>query len=126
MDRKAPIERRQHKRFNAQDGAFALVKNHVSRLGQIIDVSMRGLAFKYIGNGKQSKGIFELDIFLSGQGIHSKNIPFKTVSDFEMKSEVPFSSIKMRRCCVQFGELTHTHVSQLKDFILNYTADQIR
>jgi hypothetical protein len=125
MDRKAPIERRQHKRFNAQDGAFAVVKNHVSKLGQIIDVSMRGLAFKYIANGKQSKGILALDIFLSGHGIYTKNIPFKTVSDFEMKSEIPFSSIKMRRCCVQFGELTHTHVSQLEDFIRNHTANQI-
>jgi hypothetical protein len=125
MDRKAPIERRQHKRFNARDGAFALVKNHFSKIGQIIDVSMRGLAFKYIANGEQSKGIFELDIFLSGHGIYSKNIPFKTVSDFEMKNEIPFSSIKMRRCCLQFEELTHIHVSQLEDFIRNHTAGQI-
>ena len=125
MVRKAPNERRKYKRFNAQDGAFALVKNHDSKVGQIIDVSMRGLAFKYIANGKQSKGVFELDIFLTGHGIHSKNIPFKTISDFEMKREIPFSFVKMRRCCVQFGELSHIHMSQLEDFIRNHTADQI-
>jgi hypothetical protein len=124
MDKKASIERRKYTRFNAQEGAFALVKNHISNLGQIIDVSMRGLAFKYIANGKQSKGIFAMDIFLSGHGMHSKNIPFKTVSDIEMKSEIPFSSVKMRRCCVQFGELTHTHVLQLEEFIRNHTANQ--
>lgn len=122
MDRKALIERRQLKRFNAQDGAFALARNHVSKLGQIMNVSMRGLAFKYIANGQQSNGIFQLDIFLSGRGFHSKNIPSKTVSDFEMKSEFPFSSIRMRRCCVQFGELTRIHMSQLEDFIQNHTA----
>jgi hypothetical protein len=36
MDRKALIERRQLKRFNAQDGAFAVTRNHVSKLGQIM------------------------------------------------------------------------------------------
>ena len=122
MDRKALIERRQLNRFNAQDGAFAVAKNHVSKLGQIMNVSMRGLAFKYIANGQQSNGIFELDILLSGHGIHSKNIPSKTVSDFEMKNEFSFSSIRMRRCCVQFGELTRIHISQLEDFIQNHTA----
>ena len=122
MDRKALIERRQLKRFNAQDGAFAVTRNHVSKLGQIMNVNMRGLAFKYIANGQQSNGIFQLDIFLSGRGFHSKNIPSKTVSDFEMKSEIPFSSLRMRRCCVQFGELTRIHMSQLEDFIQNHTA----
>ena len=125
MDGQTPVERRQHKRFNAREGAFALVKNHISRLGQIIDVSMRGLAFKYIANGRHARGRSELDIFLSGNRMHLKNIPFKTVSDFEMKSESPFNLVRMRRCCVQFGELTHIHVSQLEDFIQNHTAHQI-
>lgn len=125
MKGNAPIERRRHKRFSTQEGSFAIVKNHFSKPGQIIDVSMHGLAFKYIDNGKNSKGILKLDILLSGHGIYSKNIPFKTVSDFEIKSEIPFTSIKMRRCCVKFGKLDCLHASQLEDFILNHTADQI-
>ena len=46
LDRKLPDERRQQKRFKAQEGAFAALVDQESRLGQIKDISIRGLSFR--------------------------------------------------------------------------------
>ena len=59
-----PIERRKHKRFQAQEGAYALLKDNSSKLGQIKNISKGGLAFSYIVNGGQVHESFNIDIFM--------------------------------------------------------------
>lgn len=118
-------ERRKHKRFRVQNGAFAVFTAFswpysTQKLGQIIDIGMGGLAFSYIASEEAPTGAVELSIFLAENRFHLRNIPFETISDVET-NEVPFSSITMKRSGVQFGELTPNQVSQLKYFISNHT-----
>ncbi len=122
MDSKELVDKRKHKRFRSQDLAFAAFGSHIKEIGQIIDISRGGLAFRYIADGDQLNESRELEIYLANNGFHLKKVPFNTISDFELTSEFPLSSIIMRRRGVQFGELTQTQVSQLECFIQNHTV----
>jgi len=127
--RKEVDERRKHKRFRVQSGAFTVLTafswpHSTQKLGQIIDISMGGLAFSYIASEELPNVSLELSIFLAGNRFHLRSIPFETISDAET-NEVPFSSITMKRSGVQFGELTPDQISQLKYFIRNHTTGEV-
>ncbi|NVM22536.1 MAG: PilZ domain-containing protein [Desulfobacterales bacterium] len=121
IKRKKLVERRKHTRFHAKDGALALLTSGSAKLGQIIDISVGGLAFCYIADEERSNGSFELGLFFSDNGFYLDGVRFEIISDFEIGDEVPLNSITMRRCGVQFAKLTHNQISQLEYFIQNYT-----
>jgi hypothetical protein len=125
MRRKEDMERRKYTRFQARDGAFIEVRSHRGRLGEIIDISKGGLAFRYIDIGDRPKGTLELDIFLKGTGFRLENVPAKTISDLKTTKYFPYSSTKTRRQGVQFGELTRNQISKLDHFIKNYTTGKL-
>lgn len=122
MSRIEVVERRRHKRFQAEEGAYAAVRPQYEKIGQIIDVSRGGLAFRYMVSGSQEDASSELDIFLIGEGFHLDKVPFQTVSDEGIPERLSPGSQKMRRCGVQFGELTQMQILKLKEFILNHTV----
>ena len=115
------VERRKHKRFQAQEGAYALLKDNSSKLGQIKNISKGGLAFSYIVNGGQVHESFNIDIFISGQGFCLKDAPSKKVSDFHINNKLPFSTFAVRQIGVQFDKLNQSQLLQLDDFIRNHT-----
>lgn len=117
-------ERREGKRFEVQEGAFASLRCPVSKLGQITDISRGGLAFRYIDTGVRPDRSFDLDISLTDNDFHLKEVSCKKISDSEIISEFHFSSITMRRLGVQFAELTHNQTSQLEYFIKNHTIGE--
>ena len=125
MNKKEIDERRKHNRYRARDFAFAVFKAHVSKLGQIIDISKSGLAFQYIASKEWSNGTFEIDMFLADNGFYLYNLTVKTVSDFEVASESSLSSITMRRRGTQFENPTHDQMSQLEYFIQHHTVGEI-
>ena len=118
-------ERRKHRRFQVENGAFAVLgglswAHSTQKLGQINDIGMGGLAFSYIASEEVSDDSVELNIFLAENRFHLRKIPFKTIWDVETE-KVPFSSITTRRSGVRFGELTPNQISHLKHFIRNHT-----
>ncbi len=115
------VERRRHKRFRAQEGAFVGLGNHRIKLGEIIDISKGGLAFRYIDIGDRPIGTFELDISFKKTGFRLEKVPAKTISDLVITKDFPYSSTKMRRQGVQFGELTVKQITLLDHFISEYT-----
>ncbi|UCD87489.1 MAG: PilZ domain-containing protein [Desulfobacterales bacterium] len=121
---KDETERRKHKRYRAHDGAFAVLGPHSTKIGQIIDVSVGGLAFSYIAGKEPSDATFELSILFAQDSFHLTKIPFKTISDQEAK-EVPSNTLTMRRSGLQFGELTPSQISQLQYFIRNCTTGEV-
>ena len=125
MESKEAVEKRKHNRFRSQDLAYAAFKSHTLKIGQIVDISMGGLAIHYIADGDPINESRELEIYLASNSFHMKEVPFNTISDFELTSEFPFSSIIMRRRVVQFGELTQFQVSQLRYLIQNYTVGEV-
>jgi hypothetical protein len=132
--------RRTHKRYNVKDGAFAVLFQNSSKLGQIIDISVAGFSFRYSDsqfidndrdgqaflyhdNRKQMEGFSKFDIFLVDSGIYLDKIPCKIISDFEIDDQDSPYSIPTKRCCIQFDELVPEQITDLKFFIKNCTSD---
>ena len=118
------LERRQMKRFKVAEGAFAALMNHGSQLGQIKDISKMGLSFRYIDSQEEHPEARELKIILGSGGLCVDKVPVKKVSDFQIKSEFSFSSIKMRQIGLQFGKLTPEQQLRLSNFIQNHTIGE--
>ena len=83
------IDRREHKRFWVKDDIFVVFRPDFAKAGQIVEISMGGLGFRYIAGEYKSSGPVKLDIFSAGHGFYMKKLPFKTISDFDMVSNVP-------------------------------------
>ena len=126
IDRKTiEVENRKFKRFKVKDLSFALLKSDsYEELGEIIDISKGGLAFQYLVGENQIKEAVELDIILAHNGFHLKKLPCKTISDFEIINEIYFSSLKMRRHSIKFGELDNNQISELDYFIKQHTSSE--
>jgi hypothetical protein len=123
-------EHRQHSRYQVPEGSFVTLGPSNSILGQILDISMGGLSFRYI-NSQPDKPAHELhvDIYLSEGDMCLGRVPIKAVSDLETPDTVtckadgplPVSCRAMRRCGVQFGEMTQGQISQLASCIQTQT-----
>jgi len=122
--RQERLERRQVKRFKVAEGAFAALMNHGSQLGQIKDISKLGLSFRCIDSEEAHPEARELKIILGSGGLCVDKVPVKKVSDFQIKSEFSFSSIKMRQIGLQFGKLTPEQQLRLSNFIQNHTIGE--
>jgi PilZ domain len=122
LNGKEIIERRSHERYKVQQGVYALLKNGSSKLGQIKNISIGGLAFMYISHEEQIGEPAEVDIFISGNGYFLKGISCKKISDIHVENFVPFSTFEMRQLGVQFGEMSHGQTAQLNTFIKKYAV----
>jgi hypothetical protein len=125
MDSKKVVEKRKHKRFRSKDLAYAAFGSKAMKIGQIIDISLGGLAFQYIADGDQINGARELEIYLATNGFHIKDIPFNTISDIALPKEFSLSTIIMRRRGVQFGMLTKFQKTQLGYLIEYHTVGEV-
>jgi len=118
-------ERRKQKRLQIQNGAFAIVRPEYIKLGQIIDIGLEGLAFRYVVTGTRGNTAFEVDIFLVGDGFYLEKLPIKPISDIKLSKKFSNGTLPMRRCGVQFGALTQNQITQLEYFIKNYTTGEL-
>ena len=121
IDKKDFTERRKSDRFKVRDGAFAAIKPDNYIVGPIQDINRDGLAFRYLGKSGQIRESIEVDIFFSGMGFYLQNVRSKTISDFRIDKSAANSSVTMRRCAVQFWELTNNQTSQIDSLIQNFT-----
>lgn len=128
VGRKRTVERRKNKRYKAVEGAYAAISPNSHKLGQIIDISMGGLSFKYIDTSvedKESGTLPEETIFLSSMGYYVGDLPFKTVSDYEVTNAPSFSSMKVRKRHVQFTDLSFKQLFDLDYYLRNNVSEQV-
>jgi hypothetical protein len=128
VGRKRTVERRRNKRYKAVEGAYAAISPNSHKLGQIIDISMGGLSFKYIDTSNEtSDPTLPQDeaIFLSSMGYYVGDLPFKTVSDYEVTNAPSFSSMKVRKRHLQFTDLTFKQLFDLDYYLRNNVSEQI-
>ncbi len=122
-------ERRKHKRFNVQPGVLAVLGPASAKMGQIIDVCRGGLAFHYKEGNEKSAESYELSIlFDDNNKLNHRPFKFNTsvVSDIEVVNEKPFSKAIIRRCSLEFDDLTYYQTAWLDDCIRNYTTGSIQ
>ena len=118
------VERRKHKRFQARQDAYVAVRPAYLKLGRVIDIGIGGLTFRYVAEEHPPDLSSQLDIFLASQDFYLDKVPFGIISDFQADA-IPFSSVSMRDCSVQFGELTPDQKFELESFIQNHTLGEV-
>ncbi|WP_321493225.1 PilZ domain-containing protein [uncultured Desulfobacter sp.] len=129
VGRKRTIERRKHKRFKAAEGAYAAISPNSNKLGQIIDISMDGLCFKYIDTENMSdepEKRNDESIFLSSMGYYVGDLPFQTIADYEITDMPSFSSMKVRKRHVKFTDLTFKQLFDLDCYMKNNVLEQVK
>ena len=115
-------ERRKEQRFLAKRGAVALMESIHSKLGQVEDVSMGGLSFRYMQIKKESALFDAVHLFFPRYDFFIKQIPMRVVTDIEELNQSPFQTITVRRCGIQFLELSTALRTELDFFLKNYTV----
>jgi len=126
---KEMVDHREHIRYRVPKDSFIAIGSDEPILGQIIDISMGGIAFRYM-DSKKPTDESHLHIFLTEGDMSLGQVPIKAVSDHEIPNtvlyktvdEIPPSYRTMRRCGVQFGDLTRHQASQLQHYIQNHTT----
>ncbi|MCJ7600662.1 MAG: hypothetical protein MUO63_04060 [Desulfobulbaceae bacterium] len=119
----AKIERRGHKRYLVRDGTYAFLRPPANKIGQIIDISLSGLAFCYFSTNGASRDSNGLDL-LADDGICLEDVPYTTINDFILPTEQPYSQITMRRRCIKFGLLSKKHREYLQKIINKYGREE--
>lgn len=102
---------------------LALLKYHSNvKLGLITEIGRTGLAFRYLVHdtreGREpdwSSGEMRVTCKIKDQYI--EKLPCKLVSDRDISAQYSFSLTPMRKCKVEFGQLTPEQVLQLDKFI---------
>ncbi len=60
------------------------------------------------------------DCLLKGKSCYLQGVPVKIISDLEVDDRPLFSSISIRRCGIQFTEMTPSRMFQVERFIEKY------
>jgi hypothetical protein len=108
------MEHRKSKRFNTRDLAFAafIRPNEPVIVGKIMDVSQRGLAVRYLANGRLEEGSAEVRIF--GPNLKATDkIECKIVYD-QILSEESWDIFLVRRCGVKFRRIASVDSAKLR------------
>jgi len=113
------VERRTDQRFAVREGAIASLRLPV--VGQIVNISHKGLAFRYVASKARSKESSTLSISLSDNTFTLGMIPFRVAWDKPSPQSFSFGNIAMRYCGVEFGELADYQRLALNYFIKQYS-----
>jgi hypothetical protein len=119
-DTKEQVERRKHRRFPATKNTFVALRPEYIIIGQVKNISTEGLAFTYMADGKRPSQSLNLDIFLVDRTFLLEKVPFTTISDVA-RDGIPFSSLTIRECTIQFADLTPHQKEELEHFVRNHT-----
>ena len=116
------IERRKEKRFRTEDGWLAIMWPASSKAGHIVDISLGGLAFRYVARsqpeGFASELESDIEIISSRDDFSSGLLPVENVCDIRM--ERIFSDLipmQLRRHSVKFKQLNEEQKFLLERFI---------
>ena len=124
------IDQRKNSRFRARDDSIAVVKDkNSSKFGIINDISRGGLAFRYLvtdfGPEEDSQELFDLKIICKPDEDPLFIGPCKIIKDHYIPPEYSFCLGLLRKCSVQFGEMTPAEKSRLEYFIKNFTEGSV-
>ncbi len=119
QEKNSEAERRRHRRFEALSGAFAVN----SKFGQLVDISKGGLSFRYIERRGWPKEMFEQGVIFGDDDFSMDNIPIKTINDYVVANGLSSYSTTIRRCGIEFGELSSKQQIDLEYFIWSHTGD---
>jgi hypothetical protein len=113
------MERRKFTRFRVQDDAFAALRGNFSKVGKIYDISLNGMAFRYLDKNTAEEKYSQVDIFLTNNGFHLIGVPCTIIYDVEELKYFKNNEVVPHRCGVKFGSLKEEQQNNLEFFINN-------
>jgi c-di-GMP-binding flagellar brake protein YcgR len=115
------MERRKFTRFRAQDDAFAALGGNFSKVGKIYDISLNGLAFRYLAEKISNETFSHVDIFLTNNGFHLSDVHCTVV--YDAKESISNSHVvSPYRCGLKFEPLKEEQQNKLEFFLNNHTT----
>ncbi len=122
------LEFRKNKRYKSKEGIFIVLRPQAppTKLGNLVDISLGGLAFQYYQPDNRSySDIEELDIYISGDGCYLDNIPINIITEITKPDEGGAYPVLIKRYGVKFGNLTADMRNRLAYFIKQYTEGEV-
>ena len=120
-------ERRKYTRFLAEEDVYAALGINFSKVGKLKDISIGGLAFEYIDcteNCVQDSS--RVAIFHSHKDFHLPNLVCRLICNLAIpvkNDDLQFNrQYPIKRCAVQFGNITTEQRKQLELFINQCTC----
>jgi len=133
------IERREHTRYSMPRGTFAILRNELDQLhnhrrmsigeiamvlyksniqtmGQVVDMSLGGVAFESRIPPELATGNLELDLLMAEQKIYLHNIPF-AAQPVDSGSSPQKNNPNPQRTVLRFKELDPTLENELRDLM---------
>lgn len=96
---------------------IALFKSKPAKMGQIVDLSLRGLRFNYIANDNSITESDEIDILFAEENFYLGALPCRIVRENTEHNELPFTPIVMKQRAVAFEKLSADQETALRRFI---------
>ncbi|ADW16921.1 type IV pilus assembly PilZ [Desulfobulbus propionicus DSM 2032] len=112
-------ERRQHKRYRIKNDTLVFFGMDT---GTIVDVGLGGLAVHLVAFEYDIPLPRHLDIFQAQSRFYLPNVPVSLVNEVQTLPNSMFSTLRVKRLCMQFGPLSNKQQSQLNDFISRNTV----
>ncbi|BCS97118.1 hypothetical protein DSLASN_27500 [Desulfoluna limicola] len=118
-------ERRQHPRYNARNGTYVSMLPASTCMGQLLDVSVGGLTFRYIDHERGERNREETHVFIGDDSVYLDRIPSTIIEDVPVFERSSFdvhglsrrSAKRMRQRRVRFNGLTPDQKAQLEYFL---------
>ena len=118
------MEKRKFTRFRTQDNAFAALRGDFTKVGKIYDISLNGLAFRYLAEQESEETFTHVDIFLSDNGFHLPDVPCNIVYDVKEHTSGSMA-ISPYRCGLSFNVLQEEQQNKLEFFLNNHTIGKV-
>ena len=119
-------ERRKTVRFLPQTETYVALRPDFTKLGKLINISKRGLAFQYIGPKEESRVPTHLDLFTGNNGFYLSRLACKVIYDSRLfEEDTSSTSLEHRRCGLEFGEATEVQENQLELYFANHVAGEV-
>jgi hypothetical protein len=123
-----PKEQRKHKRFSLKEWVSGFCRTSFFGVGTLVDIGRGGVAFQYVQPSGDDwdllTGSIELDLFKSEPSRNVIGIDCNVVYDTAAPWEIGvFGNYQLRRCGVEFGELSSDQSAELDSFIKDFTVE---
>lgn len=113
-----PAERRKEERYQVTGKAFA---ENSARNGLITDISLDGLAYRYVDRKRWPEESYCLDIVLDEEDFRLRRLPFTIVNECVAAHDCPDRTLIVKERRIQFLDLTPAQRARLEYFINNHT-----
>lgn len=117
------LERRRYPRVTTKKNSSFVLISDDTKLGEIIDISMGGLAFRYSDGELWSHKPDQSAILFGEDDLWLNAMPLNSIYDCILSGPSPEDPSTLRRRSMQFGALSPEQQKLLRQFIMINSAE---